>query len=880
MKAALVLLLFAAYPPSYRWQTITTEHFYIHYHQGEEQLAPRAARMAEDVHARIAPLMGWTPRERTHVILTDHVDASNGSATTFPFNRIEIYVSAPGADPSSPIEYYDNWLNLVLTHEYAHILHLDQSRGAPRLLQRVFGRIPLTFPNSFSPLWMTEGLATLIESEATDAGRLKGTFLDMVLRTAAEENRWPAEAQASGLTATWPAGNARYLFGSKFLSWLKEREGLPKLTEYLQRYSGTFFPYNVNGPARAVFGQTISTLYEEWSAEQQSVYRADVERIRRDGLTTARRLTSLGFQTKYTRVSPDGRLIAFANAGPYEWPSIRVIETATGREVARKAVNSPSPLSWSADNTTLAYSQLEYVRSVSLLSDAYTWNIRSGEARRLTSGARIKDPAFTPDRRTLIAVDNRGGRNRLVEIDTATGAVRSLIEPRDFTQFSEPAVSQDGNTIAVAEWNKGRIDIVLYNRSGRRLRNVTEQLPKSTNASPFFLDGSLYFSSDVTGVPNIFVAEREASPRRLSNVYGGAFFPSTADGRTIYYTDYSSRGFDVAAFEAGSFSTEARVAPVPLSGTGESAIAGGIAPQSCSPWQSLRPRWWLPQFDSDGRIGAVTAGSDALGFHNYSVSFAGSKYSVAYINNRYYPALTFVADNDRLIAGASFPFLRLRRQWYAGIGAVREHEIDLNGLRTSLTFNNAYELGYSISPENGIRAIASHEQFRSLQTTFLDLRGYRGLPLSRTPSGRHAIALRVAGGRTTGDRVPQRDFLVGGAGAGEFVTFQTTELPVRGFDTGRLRGREAAIASLEYRFPLWQIDRGPTTLPFFFHRLLGDVFADAGRVPGETIASVGAEAGVDMVVGFFAPLRYRVGAAYLARGGSGVKWFAALSSSF
>ena len=131
--------LFAAneYPPSFRWRTITTEHFLIHYHQGEEELARRAAMYAEGAHARVTPMIGWRPSERTHIILADHVDASNGSATPFPNNRIDIYVTAPGADPSSPIGDYDSWLNLVITHEYVHILHLDQALGFSRAMRAV-----------------------------------------------------------------------------------------------------------------------------------------------------------------------------------------------------------------------------------------------------------------------------------------------------------------------------------------------------------------------------------------------------------------------------------------------------------------------------------------------------------------------------------------------------------------------------------------------------------------------------------------------------------------------------------------------------------------------------------------------------------------------
>ncbi|HEY0144218.1 MAG TPA: hypothetical protein VGF48_25255, partial [Thermoanaerobaculia bacterium] len=376
------------YPPRYRWQTITTPHFFVHFHQGEEELARRAAGLAEEIHARITPLMRYEPRERTHLILTDHVDASNGSASTFPQNRIEIYVSAPGADPSSPLEHYDNWLNLVITHEYAHILHLDQARGFSGLLRRVFGRHPVAFPNQFSPLWMTEGLATVVESEATDAGRLKGTFVEMVLRTAALEGRWPSPARAGGLTAHWPGGNARYFFGASFLAWVARREGAQNLGRYFNEYSANVLPYRVNATAEDVFGESINELWRDWSADVLREYREDETRISAEGITPRERLTTLGYETKYPLLSPDGTRLAYTHRGPYERSTIRVRDLASNRDVATLPVNNISSISWSRDGTTIAFAQLEYHRTFELLSDVYLWT-PGRAARRVTRGARV-----------------------------------------------------------------------------------------------------------------------------------------------------------------------------------------------------------------------------------------------------------------------------------------------------------------------------------------------------------------------------------------------------------------------------------------------------------------------------------------------------------
>ena len=931
MRSLLVALLLVApvafaaseYPPELRWRTLTTAHFLVHFPEGADDLGHRAANIAERAHERLVPMLKWTPRGRTHLVITDHVDVSNGSATPFPLNRMEVYVSAPGGDPTSPIAYYDDWLDLVITHEYAHILHLDQARGIPRLLRTVLGRNPSTFPNAVSPLWMTEGLATFIESEVTEAGRVKSTFLDMILRTAAIENRWPSEAQASGLTPYWPAGSARYLFGGKFLTWVARRHGTDALARYFNEYSGRLIPYMHNRTARHVFGTSISQMWKEWSREQHAAYRADLERLRVAGLTEPARLTQLGYETKYPLLSPDGTRVAYTHRGPYERPTLRVWDVASGREIETHETHTTSSISWSPDGTSIAYADLEYHRTFSLLSDIYIWRVGDRSERRLTHGARLKHPAFTPDGRALIAVQNRGGRNALVEVDAETGAIRTLVTPDDDTQFSDVSVS--GDRIVVAEWKEGRIDVVTYGRDGRRIANLPESLPRSMNSAPRFTrDGStIFFSSDVTGVANVFsVPATGGELRRVTNVYGGAFCPTTVDGRTIYFSNYHANGFDVARADAGTtFPIVPRAVGTPASTGTMTTIDDDAARQTTvvaprySALRSIAPRWWSPIF-AEGVIGATTSGGDVLGFHQYTATVTNESHAVVYNYDRLYPTVTlatigydddavifrtsqglrtYTQRNERLLAQVSVPWRRFERQVVGYVGGVRdeitgappqgvaESDLDragvfrgtLQGLRTGVIFNSARQFGFSVSREDGITARLDYENLsrafgsdRTLQALRADVRGYLPIALARSPLGRHVLAARVAGGTTAGDTVLQRELRVGGTGEGEFLGLGSRHFPVRGYETSTLRGYRAALGSLEYRLPIWNIDRGPSTWPVFFNRLVGAAFVDAGTAwqrngNRRTIASTGAEVGLDLFLSYVAPIRYRIGFAYL-----------------
>lgn len=960
----------ATYPPSYRWRTITTEHFYIHYHTGLDDIARRTSVMAEEIHDRVVPLMEWTPEQRTHVVLSDNVDVSNGSASFFPNNRIEIYVSAPGADPSSPLEFYDNWLNLVLTHEYVHILHLDQAFGLAGLFRRLFGRTPLSFPNAYSPLWMTEGIATLIESEATDAGRLKGTYVDMILRTSAVEKAWFKEPQASGITPAWPGGAARYFYGAKFLQYVAQTEGMDRLAAFFHEYAASPVPFRVEATALATIGTTFSQMYEAWSELAQREYLGEYRKLVDEGLTRRDQLTRLGYETKYTVVSPDGRFVAYGHRGPFEEATIRVFDVQRGREVETKQVNTISHLGWSPDSRQLAYSMLEFKNSTAIISDLYIWNVGSARSRQITSGKRLKDPAFSADGRSLIAVENRGGRNKLVEVDLESGAIRPLVTPDDFTQFSTPTVSRDGSRIAVAEWKEGRVDIVLYNRDGGRIANLTESLPRSTNASPRFTpdDRTVIFTSDVTGVSNVFSVSVDARDiRRLSNLYGGAFYPSTADGRTIYYSDYSARGFDLARMTTGqTYAITDRIEPKTLIARSEEVegreseeipeyarpLQTTDAPRSefrpteapYRVWRSLRPQWWFPILSSseyETIIGAQTSGSDVLGWHQYQAQFIASfaedqnqyDYALIYSYDRLYPTFTAAALQfdesitelvfpgpefdyfyretlQRTVGLMTLPFRRFNWQTQATAGVIRDEYTEhlpfdvtteelasvglfqgtLQGIRAGLAFNSANRFGYSVSPEDGILATIDYEDLSEAfgseadrRQLSADVRGFLSIPFRRSPLGRHVLGLRAAAGTSEGDFIFQREFRVGGSDVGGLLRLDTTRLPVRGFSSSTLRGQNAALGSIEYRFPIYEIERGPAVYPIFFQRIIGDIFYDTATAwnddpvnlplvqrptsdpfdPGRTLSSAGAEIALDMFFGYFVPIRYRLGAAYI-----------------
>ena len=180
-------LVGSRYDPRLRFRTIATPRFDIHFTRVRKRW--RAGwRRIDEVAPEVDRRLGGPPSGRVHVILVDQTDLSNGWATLVPYNLIEITAVPPPGE--SIIGNTDDWLRLVFAHEYTHIVHLEKSRGWIGGLRRVFGRLPLSFPNLFLPVWQIEGIATFEESAMTQPGRVPAGDFRMLLDEAAAAGRF------------------------------------------------------------------------------------------------------------------------------------------------------------------------------------------------------------------------------------------------------------------------------------------------------------------------------------------------------------------------------------------------------------------------------------------------------------------------------------------------------------------------------------------------------------------------------------------------------------------------------------------------------------------------------------------------------------------
>ena len=642
--------LAAQVPPDEDWRTFESTHFRVTYPAGLESVARRAGEYAERAHEALSERFVDPPDGRIELLVTDHDDQSNGFANALPFNRLTVFVRPPTEGYNTT--HFDDWLELVVTHELVHVFHLDRTGPLGNAIRSVLGRSSAdwpAFPGYDVPAWIGEGMATYYESVITGAGRVNGTFHDMVLRTAILEGQFESPGQVSGLSPNWPAGVRVYAYGTAFLEHLLAEYGEERMGEFVNGVSQQLIPWRVESGARNTFGVGFGEAWSTWQAGLEATYRAEAAALAEAApVTTGEPIATAGRFTLFPKVSPDGTRLAYLRSDGRTDLQLRAsnVDGSEGRKVAR--LNGALDWDWLPNGDVLA-AEREHTDRYRIRSDLVRID-PDGAERWITKGARLAQPTTSPDGRFAVAVQDGEGTNRLVRVDLATGGIEPLTDFVATEHWGYPAWSPDGRWIAASRLRPDAFyDLLVLDAEGGFVAQVTfdRAIDQAATWSP---DSRwLLWSSDHSGIPNLYSVAIDSSSgapgpiRQITNILGGSAYPSVdPSGTWIYFSSYHAHGWDVERihFDPGTWFD-----PLPIRAhlreRGDSAerlgrdstesrsALSGAASRPYSVMQTIWPRAWEPIFRSgvsrQGRqvlrrgFGARVDGQDLVGRHAYAL---------------------------------------------------------------------------------------------------------------------------------------------------------------------------------------------------------------------------------------------------------------------
>ncbi|MCF7832577.1 MAG: hypothetical protein K9N05_03235 [Candidatus Marinimicrobia bacterium] len=527
--------------PELKWQSIETEHFIFHFHEGTEWSVNMAIKVAESVYPYVTGLYKWEPKEKTQIIIQDTDDYANGGAYYFD-NKIMIW--------ASPLEFdlrgNHQWMWNVFTHEFSHIISLGASMKYPISIpmfyvQWIDREIPmkeniiLEYPkgigsmpiaNSIVPMWWAEGVAQYqyenAEHDSWDSHR------DMILRDAALNNRIMSWGDVSHFGHAGIGNEVVYNTGYAFASYLADRYGSSVHAE-IANAAKNKLRFSFDKVLKDVTDISGKDLYNDFSDHIQADFLNHTVSIR-EHLVEGETLFDEGPGNFLTSYSPDGERMVFQSSKDYDYISYNFLYTYEDDKATKISKNRVrGNVTWSPDGNKVYFAQRQKANIYgSTWFDLMEYNFETKKLKRLTKDARIY--SVTSDvNGHMYVIRVYDGTHNIFSYDPVDSLMENLT---NFTHGEQVFIMQsdpDGKKIYFdMAVNHGR-DIYCLDIENKTIDPLIFDIAydnRTPNLSP---DAKhLYFSSDRTGIFNIYRMNLEniSEVELLTNVTGAAMYPA------------------------------------------------------------------------------------------------------------------------------------------------------------------------------------------------------------------------------------------------------------------------------------------------------------------------------------------------------------------
>ena len=577
------------------WYTIESDHFLVHYQEGNNRSAQVASRIAEEIYEPITSFYDYEPDEKLSIVLSDREDYGNGAAFFFD-NKIEIWL--PALD--TPLRGTHNWMRNVITHEFTHIVQLQTSKKSSRTHPATYLQwlgydevrrpdVLYDFPSTFisyplstitMPAWMAEGTAQYMTSSINydDWDSIR----DMILRTRIlDENQHSLEAMGTFSSKNALERELVYNMGFNFTRHLADRYGEQILPEISREFTDRSL-HNVNKAIERATGRDGNEVYDNWISELSEHYEDQIRDINK---TPEHLIEEDGYYNLYPRFAPGSEEFGFiTNRNEIAGFTSLVIESKDGETTTAELDTGPLFASelhqnhndhdhgpgmmchsssdelrrishawdFSPSGDSLVFSRHDLNKYGENYRDLHIYDRSENQTRRLTESKRLTHPAWSPDGRWIAATQIKDGSSNLVLYDTKHDSLQTVYSLDRGQQLYEPAWHPEDKTLFIPYSDLDHRG--LYRLNPLKPEAELEQVFVSDQADfrdPHVdSDGRyLYFSSDRTGIFNIYRKSLDDDGvEQITDVVGGAFMPAVTEGELIYAT-YHSEGYRLASME-------------------------------------------------------------------------------------------------------------------------------------------------------------------------------------------------------------------------------------------------------------------------------------------------------------------------------------------
>ncbi|MDA0986918.1 MAG: biopolymer transporter Tol [Bacteroidetes bacterium] len=550
------------------WKTIETNNFLIHYYDGTERSANVISKIAEEIYEPITSLYNYKPDSKISIIIKDFDDYSNGAAYFYD-NKIEIY--APSLD--FDLRGTHNWLRNVVTHEFTHIIQMQCSmkfgRKFPAFYLQMLNYeeerrqdVLYGYPNAIVsypisgfnvPSWFAEGVAQFNRPELNydhwDSHR------DMILRVHALNNKLLSWNEMSVFGKNSLGNESSYNAGFSLASYIHKTYGddaIPKISRELAKLSSI----KIDDAIQNTISKTGVEIYHDWKNYITELYSYRTQKIK-NNLNEGKIILNSGFGNFYPTYSASSKKIAYTSTKQNDYfnqSSLYVYDVESKKETEIND-NISSALAWDKSAKRIYYSKnTRENKHFSELSDLYFWDFENEKEVRITFGTRAMNPTLSEDEKIIAFVFSKDGTSNLGIIDINGKNFRQLTNFTNGELCSMPKYSKNGSKIIFGFSNRDAQDIAEYSFLDSTYKIIINGLEDERHPNYSEDEKSIYYSSDKTGIYNLYKYEIETKNiTQITNVIGGAFYPTENSNGKIIFALYNKNGFVISEIDKNNF---------------------------------------------------------------------------------------------------------------------------------------------------------------------------------------------------------------------------------------------------------------------------------------------------------------------------------------
>ncbi|RMZ49724.1 hypothetical protein EB821_01240 [Candidatus Marinimicrobia bacterium PRS2] len=548
--------------PELRWKTIETDHFLIHFHEETTRSGQEAAAVAEKIYDPITSFYEFEPDSKTHIIIQDVDDISNGAAYYYD-NKIIIWALPLDFD----LRGSHRWLNNVITHEFTHIIQIGAAMKYPLHFPASFIQLmnyedekredvlygypnvimSYPLPGVSVPPWLAEGSAQFMYPDADfdfwDSHR------DMIVRDRVMNDNLLSFDAMNTFGKRGIGNESTYNQGFLFSQWLSENYGMDVLKKITLSLSNPT-NYSIDRAMQDATGKRGSELYQEWKDEMFLDYTTktkDIHRSEKKGEI----LLSDGTTNIHPVWSPDEEKFAYLSNQKNDYFGqtdlfIYNFSDSSSEKIASGVKTAPT---WVNDSTIIYTKRSKPDKRGSKYFDLYRYTFTDEEEQRLTDGSRLISPVYNITENSIAAITSFDGTSNIM--------ISSNIDiMQDTLTFSAVTHLDNGFQLLSLAWSENTLLVDGVYHQGRQIYRVDLEngvLDPTTsgrweNRDQIIISDGLIYTTDNSGINNL-VIEKNGIQDYITNVMGGAFMPSVSSDGKILYSLYENGRYNIAILE-------------------------------------------------------------------------------------------------------------------------------------------------------------------------------------------------------------------------------------------------------------------------------------------------------------------------------------------